>query len=273
MLPGFRLVVATFLLGFMVVFAGLRLATITHEFPSRLPMPALAAARMMPTSAAPPIASYAAVDDVPRREFAVPVMFNLDSVISATAAAPIIAAGTPVPAEFAPSRPEPTIAQAGPPAPPNTVAEETIVAETGFTKSEANAAGPAVAAPAESFGTEITGSLEPLVPASSSGRDSASSETDAAVSMAALNKLDEQTPVIVKVRLPRAKPPLRVVAKTAAKSKTKAVQPKTKTARAQHPRSPARQARPSDPFNFGSFDNYKPQQTRQQKQQQQQTFF
>jgi hypothetical protein len=111
MLPSLRLIVATFLFGFVVVFAGLRVAAITriaHDSLPGLATPAVAAsvvlAHVQPDPVMPPIASAPATPS--HIEFIVPVLFDLNSVISATAAmpetAPLAPGVTPVPAELAP---------------------------------------------------------------------------------------------------------------------------------------------------------------------------
>jgi hypothetical protein len=99
MLPSFRLIVATFLLGFVAVFAGLRMmATVRISHDS---LPGLATQAI----AAPAIRTA----DGRRLDLGAPAMFDLRSIMSVTATAPIAAhlppqaeppaAGAPHPAE------------------------------------------------------------------------------------------------------------------------------------------------------------------------------
>ncbi len=113
MLPSVRLIVATFLFGFVLVFASLRVAVITQIPRDSLPAlatPAIAAgtpAQGMssagPVVAVPPLASVPAAD--PRRAEMVPVMFDLNAVIRSTAAAPeaapVVQDPAPAPARLA----------------------------------------------------------------------------------------------------------------------------------------------------------------------------
>ena len=69
MLPGFRLIAVTFLCGFVVVFAGLRMAASLNDIHEGLPVMAAHAA---PVSIAP-----AADRDLRRGQSAVPVMYDL----------------------------------------------------------------------------------------------------------------------------------------------------------------------------------------------------
>jgi hypothetical protein len=138
MLPSVRLMFTTFLVGFVVVFAGLRVATLTrisHDSLPGLATPVVAAPRaplasMMPPP--PPIASVPA-DDPPRVPYTVPVMFNLESVISATAVAPPPAPIEPdmasIPAELAPLPLLPGIAQSEPEAKPISVEVAAVPAD------------------------------------------------------------------------------------------------------------------------------------------------
>jgi hypothetical protein len=74
MLPSFRLIAATFLCGFAVVFAGLRMAVSLNDIHEGLPVMAAHAA---PVSAAPPADSEAR-----RGVAAVPVMYDLRFAVS-----------------------------------------------------------------------------------------------------------------------------------------------------------------------------------------------
>jgi hypothetical protein len=245
MLPGYRLVVATFLFGFVLVLAALRVATVTrmaHESPSKALWPMAAALPAPPSMPpVPAITSYQPENAPPQAAFTVPVMFNMDSVISTLAVAPAPASPArdtaPANAALAPltilagiALPEPKTTQG-----PVELAPLTVLSQMALQPVEA-------ATPTQTPGvTDVTGSVEPLTHASSSPPG-----------MDALNKLDEQPPVSVLVRLPRAKPPLRTVAKPQLRAKPKAASVK---------RPPARQALVPDPFNFGfgSFDNQKRQ--------------
>ncbi|MEX2035785.1 MAG: hypothetical protein WEA28_11390, partial [Xanthobacteraceae bacterium] len=75
MLPGFRLIAATFLCGFVLVFAGLRLATSIHSMHAAFPVMAAHAAPA-PTTGAP---------DWPSVPAAAPMLYDLRFVASATA--------------------------------------------------------------------------------------------------------------------------------------------------------------------------------------------
>src|SRR3954465_652904 len=69
MLPSFRLIAATFLCGFVVVFAGLRMAATLHDIHEGLPV--------MAGPAAPGPVARAADSEVRRGLAAVPVMYDL----------------------------------------------------------------------------------------------------------------------------------------------------------------------------------------------------
>ena len=81
MLPGFRLIVATFLCGFFVVFASLRLVTSLHNVHGALPITAAKAAPM-PT---------ADIDNetMRRSQAAMPAMYDLRFVVSVASHAPV----------------------------------------------------------------------------------------------------------------------------------------------------------------------------------------
>src|SRR5687768_14957309 len=81
MLPSFRLIVATFLIGFLAVFAGLRITAVVRVTPEALPG--------LTTHALPSLAASARAADAPRFEVAVPVMFDLKAVANVTPVAPI----------------------------------------------------------------------------------------------------------------------------------------------------------------------------------------
>ena len=81
MLPSFRLIAATFLCGFLVVFAGLRLAASLNDIHEGLPVMAAHAA---PVSIAP------VADQEARRGLAaVPVMYDLRFAVSRVASTPV----------------------------------------------------------------------------------------------------------------------------------------------------------------------------------------
>jgi hypothetical protein len=115
MLPSVRLIVASFLFGFAVVFAALHVAAVTriaHDTLPGLATPAVAApvilAHVAPAvQAMPPAQPAAAVTeaDPPRIDLTVPVLFDLNSLIRAIATAPEAIQPapdtTPVSAEFA----------------------------------------------------------------------------------------------------------------------------------------------------------------------------
>lgn len=142
MLPSLRLIVATFLCGFLAVFASLRVATFTrlaHDSLPGLATPAVAAPAIVAPMApvAPPIASVAAADP-PWIGLVMPVMFDLNSVISTTAVAPEAATvapdRTPVPTKPAPPAVLPELVLQPAPAPeampvPAQLAKLTILPE------------------------------------------------------------------------------------------------------------------------------------------------
>ena len=79
MLPSFRLIAATFLCGFVVVFAGLRMAVSLHDIHEGLPV--------MAAHAAPVSVTPAAAGEVRRGQAAVPVMYDLRFAVSAVSPA------------------------------------------------------------------------------------------------------------------------------------------------------------------------------------------
>jgi len=81
MLPGFRLIAATFLCGFFVVFASLRLVTSLHNVHGALPITAAQAAPM-PTM---DISSEA----MRRSQTAMPAMYDMRFVVSTASHAPV----------------------------------------------------------------------------------------------------------------------------------------------------------------------------------------
>lgn len=135
MLPSFRLIAATFLCGFMVVFAGLRMAASLNDMHEGLPVMAAHAAPF----AAAPIADH----EMRRGQSMVPVMYDLRFAVSRAALAPTLIAATPLteapvaldrpaqplslapPADFireAPAPIAPAAAEAAPAEPERTVA-------------------------------------------------------------------------------------------------------------------------------------------------------
>jgi len=85
MLPSFRLIAATFLCGFLVVYAGLRMAVSLHDIHEGLPV--------MAAHAAPVPAAPAADSDGRRGLAAVPVMYDLRFAVSTVS--PTLVRGTP----------------------------------------------------------------------------------------------------------------------------------------------------------------------------------
>jgi len=85
MLPSFRLIAATFLCGFVVVFAGLRMAVSLHDIHEGLPV--------MAAHAAPVSVSPAADSEARRGVAAVPVMYDLRFAVSTVA--PTMVRATP----------------------------------------------------------------------------------------------------------------------------------------------------------------------------------
>ncbi len=97
MLPSFRLIAATFLCGFVVVFAGLRLAVSLNDIHEGLPVMAAHAA---PVSIAP-----AADPEMRRGLAAAPVMYDLRFAVSRATLAPTLVTAAP----SAPERPAPPL--------------------------------------------------------------------------------------------------------------------------------------------------------------------
>jgi len=87
MLPSFRLIAATFLCGFVVVFVGLRMAVSLHDIHEGLPV--------MAAHAAPVSVSPAADSEARRGVAAVPVMYDLRFAVS-TVAPTVVRATTTV---------------------------------------------------------------------------------------------------------------------------------------------------------------------------------
>jgi hypothetical protein len=83
MLPSIRLIAATFLCGFAIVFAGLRIAASLNDIHQGLPVIAAQAAPLAPT----PIADRQTTDSRP----AAPVLYDLRFVVSNTAFTPTLA--------------------------------------------------------------------------------------------------------------------------------------------------------------------------------------
>jgi hypothetical protein len=87
MLPSFRLIAATFFCGFLVVFAGLRLAASFNSFHEAFPV--------MAAHAAPVTITPIADAEMRRGQSAVPVMYDLRFAVSTTSLAPIPASTLP----------------------------------------------------------------------------------------------------------------------------------------------------------------------------------
>ena len=101
MLPSFRLIAVTFLCGFVVVFAGLRMAVSLHDIHEGLPV--------MAAHAAPMSVTPAADSEARRGVAAVPVMYDLRFAVSTVAPAMVRA----TPTVF--DRPAPSLSIALPP--------------------------------------------------------------------------------------------------------------------------------------------------------------
>ncbi len=128
MLPSFRLIAVTFLCGFVVVFAGLRMAASLNDMHEGLPV--------MAAHAAPVAAAPAADYEMRRGQSTVPVIYDLRFAVSRAALAPTLVAATPVtetsaaldrpapplslapPADFIREAPAPIAAEAAEAAPP-----------------------------------------------------------------------------------------------------------------------------------------------------------
>lgn len=288
MLPSFRLVAVTFLFGFVAVFAGLRIAAVTrvaHDTVAGLATQAIAAPIAPLQAAAPPPitpVSAAPVAEPPRFQFIVPVMFNLDSVISITASAPeavpiapdiTLAPAEPAPLTIPPemalrSLPErvPVEPKATPVEPKATPVEPdvtpvpaeltplVVLPEIALrSEPEAVPVEPPVAAaetptthePPEPPVAEPAATGVPAGPppvAEVTGSAEPAAAAPPQAAMDALNQLHDAWPATVWIKLPVAKPPLRA---------------KTKTARAKRPRA-ARQAAANDPFSFNFSNSQRP---------------
>src|SRR5882724_5188012 len=88
MLPSFRLIAATFCCGFIMVFAGLRLATSFNGINQAMPV--------MAAHAAPVMVSAIGDQDLRRTPATVPVMYDLRFAVSASQPAPTPVAASPV---------------------------------------------------------------------------------------------------------------------------------------------------------------------------------
>ena len=86
MLPSFRLIAATFLCGFVVVFAGLRMAVSLNDMHEGLPVMAAHAAPVPPM----PIADH----EMRRGQSTVPVMYDMRFAVSRATLAPTLVAAT-----------------------------------------------------------------------------------------------------------------------------------------------------------------------------------
>jgi hypothetical protein len=102
MLPSFRMIAMTFLCGFAVVFAGLRVASSLNDIHEGLPVTA--------AYAAPAPAEVAADPEMRRGRSAVPVIYDMRFVVSAASAAPTLVNLTP-PLDLSPPVMAPIIAK------------------------------------------------------------------------------------------------------------------------------------------------------------------
>lgn len=100
MLPGYRLIAASFLCGFVVVFAGLRLVASLHNIHEGLPIMAAQAASAAPAGMIEPLGTRPAK----------PVLYDLRFVASTTA--PQLINLAPQPVEQMPPKPMPIIEEA-----------------------------------------------------------------------------------------------------------------------------------------------------------------
>ena len=137
MLPSFRLIAATFLCGFVVVFAGLRMAVSLNDMHEGLPVMAAHAAPVPPM----PIADH----EMRRGQSTVPVMYDMRFAVSRATLAPTLVAATHTtldqpapplslapPADFireAPAPIAPAAAETAPAEPERTVAVAAIQPE------------------------------------------------------------------------------------------------------------------------------------------------
>jgi serine/threonine-protein kinase len=101
MLPSFRLIATTFMLGFVVVFAGLRVAASLNDIHAALPV--------MAAQAAPVPVEMMTDPDMRRGRSAVPVMYDLRFVASTASLAPTLTRLTSPPERIAPPQPSAVI--------------------------------------------------------------------------------------------------------------------------------------------------------------------
>jgi len=243
MLPSFRLIAATFLFGFFVVFAGLRMAASLNDFHEGLPV--------MAAHAAPISIAAATTRDMRRGLPATPVMFDLRFDVGAANLAPIQASFTGP----AFDRPAPPLAIV----PSEDIAKETAVpgataAEPSKPASKPESAVAAIRpdAPFNSDAPETAPSaaktIEPLAPPIQLGAEELliHPDPDAAASdaPAAATTVSEPATGSTTAAIPAAKPN---AAKSAPLPKPKVAQKKrVRTARPAEPAKPA--GTPSSPF-------------------------
>jgi hypothetical protein len=238
MLTSFRLIVATFLCGFLAVFAGLRITAAVRANHDALPN--------LATRAIPSLAASARAADAPRFEVTVPVMFDIKAVANVTPVVPIPVrlspSDDPLPESAALDQPAAAVeAKPEPPAPslaPLPPDDPAVLAPLSIL--------PDIPAPSDAVATPAT----PVEPA-------ATTEISApAPAAAAPPPVTSEAVTVVEAAVPLAPDKDAVDTASADPVATASVKPpaikqpraKSKTARAKRPRVARRTA--NDPFSF-----------------------
>jgi len=205
MLPSFRQIAATFLCGFVVMFAGLRIASSLNDIHEALPVMAAHAAAMPPATADP---------ELRRGQSAVPVMYEMRLVNS-------LGSLVPTPINFAPVAVDPAPAAAiDVPLPPVADVDLSPSATDAPVASVSNpAAAPAAAPPAaldiplpDPVAVDLTPSVTDRGPAADAASDTAPAAMSAVEPANA-----EASPAAAK-----ANPPVRTRASKAVQQRTAA---------------------------------------------------
>lgn len=160
MLPSFRLIAATFFCGFLMVFAGLRLAASLNDFHEGLPV--------MAAHAAPVSITPVADQDLRRALTAVPVMYDLRFAVSrvtptpASVSNPVTERAAPIALPLTILPPENTTQDAAPEA---AAAEQSVAAITPEAPVSRVPAATAIQVPAEASKIEASKTETPVVAA------------------------------------------------------------------------------------------------------------
>jgi hypothetical protein len=227
MLPSFRLIAATFLCGFFVVFAGLRMAASLNDIHEGLPV--------MAAHAAPVSITPVADRSMRRGSAAVPVMYDLRFAVGTANAAPMLASVT-----------LPTFDHPAPPlaiVPSEDIAKETSAnsaADTGLA-AEPTKAEPAVAVirPDAPLG-EVSASAPPELAETAAASDTATIEPQAPPAL-----LGAEEPLIYPDPDTSSPLPAAAIPTTEAQAQTSTPLPKPKVG----PKKRVRTARRVEPAN------------------------